>query len=160
YLMSPRGDRATFAATHLLSVLEKIVIRTACAASILAILALVMLTGCPAVQGITVKSAYGRGITYSGIGSTYEWMPPDSTTQPGNAEFDTIRRTKLEEALAKKGFCQAEGGQPDFLIRTVVGRAMVSGYETNPHGKFYDEGTLTMDVIDPKTREEIIWRGT
>ena len=112
---------------------------------------------------------------------TYDWHP-GSRPKDGDA-VATLTASRVEravdETLKAKGYTRATSGAPDFHVasQTAVGRRIEAvpsasvGVGYGGYGwrrgfavgtsdvRTYDEGTLVLDVIDPRTKS-LIWRGT
>jgi hypothetical protein len=118
---------------------------------------------------------------------SYRWLEPPLREAPReegaaavdpfvhNTLLDKRVRDAVETALAARGYREADGDEADFVLRyEVVSREVVrdspvyvsGGYGYRYYGggtvysntTTYQEGTLILDVIDPKT-ESIAWRG-
>ncbi|UCG32545.1 MAG: DUF4136 domain-containing protein [Phycisphaerales bacterium] len=111
---------------------------------------------------IEVSSAYGPGVKFGGIGTTYDLKPLDEETakkrRTVNPEFDTYLRETIERGLAENGFVKSDKGGVDFWLDYYVARLKGTDRRASAHGVTYDEGSLLMEVIDPDTRE-LIWQG-
>jgi hypothetical protein len=99
---------------------------------------------------------------------TYSWLEERDST------LVTKRvRAAVDEELARRGYRAAESA-PDFLVATHVStqeKVQVTdwGYTCSPrYGWYggshldvwqYQEGTLLLDVVDPKSRQ-LVWRGS
>ena len=118
--------------------------------------------------------------------ASYDWMDPDDTSTNHLRAYDSLTHSRvlsaIEDQLFIKGYIKQVGGTPDFLVAyhaavegkldtTVIdthyGYAAPSawGYQMRPasyrevRAYAYEEGTLVIDVIDPKT-SQLIWRGS
>ena len=142
----------------------------------LAALAL-LLVGCPKSPQVT--SDYNpRTSAGTADWTTYAWMP-HPTGEDKRMDPVIAGRIKLavEKALNDRGYRQAFGQAPDFLVgyhaaarsrvtsQTVntyygQGYGKGGGYPTGvqTHTREYDQGTLILDVYDAKTKE-LVWRG-
>lgn len=106
---------------------------------------------------------------------TFGWGPADAlpTGDPrldNNSLFKDHLEGAVEKSLAAKGFTHAASGTPDLLLHyhaSVTQRLQVDsadrrfGYcyrDCQPHVVQYDEGTLVLDVVDPRTNK-VVWRG-
>jgi len=138
-------------------------------------LVLVALAGC---SQFTVRSDYDRAASFTGL-RTYDWQPGPKRDigdpRIDSRLLDSSVRNAVDRELATKGYAKASSGTPDFLVdyRAVEkGKSdMVSMprwygsagvFVTGPSDTYtyhYDEGTLLVDVIDPKTMQPV-WRGS
>jgi hypothetical protein len=107
---------------------------------------------------------------------TYNWLPV-----PEKADIDSLDVMRVQKAVNSE--MQAKGlelasDNPDFLIAEHLGKKdKVSirnwGYDYSPYGGYwggywgpggvstfqYEEGSLILDFVDPKTKN-LIWRGS
>ncbi len=125
----------------------------------LAVVIVLLVGGC---ADIKVESAYGRGIKFSGIGSSFDWSrgAPEGMAAwvADNPRLHALIQEMIERHLARNGFVKKTTGTPDFWIRYHVGRRMREDSSVSPHGISYEEGSLVLDVLDPGTGQ-LIWRG-
>lgn len=128
------------------------------------------LSGCASMN---VSSYVQRG-TDLGRFRTYDWGPAAarSTGDPrldSNPFFDRRVRDRVEEALARRGFEKADEDAPDLLVhyhasvtQKIDVRELDQGYaytaDDDRRPYVYDEGTLFVDLIDPRTNT-LVWRG-
>ncbi len=149
--------------------------------SLLVIVAL--FTACAAK--VQVKSEYDPAADFSNL-KTYAWIPG---SKKGGTVTGIIRnefvhatvRSALETQLARKGYERIFSGMPDFWIRyyaalrtrlvvqtnydsglgglSELQRSAALDTPTRSRVAEFDEGTLTLDVVDPKT-DRLMWRGT
>ena len=107
---------------------------------------------------------------------TYDWLPI-----PEKADIDRLNIQRIKNAvntqLEAKGL-KMVSENPDFSIASHVGtkdqvRVTNWGYSYAPYGRYwggawgpggvdvyqYEEGTLILDFVDPKTKN-LIWRGS
>ncbi len=117
------------------------------------------LLGC---QGIEVKSAYGPGIRFDGMGKTWDWAPEakmglrnELTLSP---EHDALLKRLISEELARKGYVQQEKGQADLAVDYAVTRGSRGGLRESTFSPVRTEGSLVIDMLDPATGKHI-WRG-
>src|SRR5438067_232020 len=80
------------------------------------------LVGCNAGGPITVVSAYGPGIKFSGLGPSYAWAPEPAEGRIGSPGLHELIHSYVEKRLAAKGFAKNSTGAADFLIDYRVGR--------------------------------------
>lgn len=120
------------------------------------------LAGCDQPEGMRVSSAYGKGIKFDGIGSSYAWAPDSMQVgqqyRPESPEADAELTRVIEEELAKKGFHPASSGGPDFFIRDGVYLETRTDSSVIASGVTYEKGSLFIDVLEP-VRGQLIWRG-
>lgn len=111
---------------------------------------------------IEVSSAYGPGVKFGGIGTTYDFKPLDEETAKKrrvmNPDFEQYLRETVERGLADSGFVRSDRGGVDFWLDYYVARLRGTDRRASAHGVAYDKGSLVMEVIDPDTRE-LIWQG-
>ena len=139
-------------------------------------LVILALAGCARVS---VTTDYDRSANFSGL-RTYTWRPgkQQGTGDPriDSTLLDARMRAAVDRVLAAKGYQKAAPeATPDFLVGYhAVVRQKTSiqtintwyGYRVGARGGWpetythdYDEGTLLIDIIDPKTNQ-LLWRGT
>jgi len=134
-------------------------------AVILALIAIVFLTGCSTIQ---VETDYNREVDFSKY-KTYRWIPHVKGTEDNPLMNDPLIESHVRNAvnteMAKKGFTKIEEGHPDFLMAyyfTARNRVDVTHYygywypQTNVYR--YQEGTLVIDMVD-REEKQLIWRG-
>ncbi|MBT8042121.1 MAG: DUF4136 domain-containing protein [Pontiella sp.] len=136
----------------------------------------VALSGC---SSVTVSRDYDLSADFSNL-STYAWkhaeQPRTGNARIDNDLIDARVRAAIDAELAGKGFTLAKPSAADFQIayfleykQRIGGSAVSFGIGTGTYSRFggigydigisdYDEGYLTIDVIDPADGE-IIWRG-
>ena len=113
---------------------------------------------------------------------TYDWAPAESESPKDPRVQNDLLEGRVHDAvdaeLSSRGFTRvAEGATPDFWITyhagveakidvTTIQQAYpyYRGYSrwggySETYVRNYDEGTLILDVIDPKT-ERLVWRGS
>jgi hypothetical protein len=107
---------------------------------------------------------------------TYRWWKLPLNEKPGHSEreglLDWRVRNAVERELAARGYAQDTAGTPDFVVRYDVRLHEEStssfreylAYRADGGGKDmgdalmgYEEGTLTLDVVDVATRR-LAWR--
>jgi hypothetical protein len=130
--------------------------------AVILLLAAAMLAGCAQLEPAAISWYYGPGIKYHGLGSTFAWSPHESETRlyhhHGSPAFERLARKTIENAVEAKDFRQAAPQTADFWLDYRVGKHEVEDSMVNPHGEVFEEGTLVLDVVDPKS-DELIWRG-
>jgi hypothetical protein len=138
-------------------------------------LLLVCLAAC--APAIKVGQDYDPAAKLDGL-HTWAWQPgfPRPTGDPrlDSGLLNERIQSALESGLATKGFSPAAVDEADFLVAYHVAieskldaRTMYTGY--GPYRGWgggattivdqYEQGTLLVDFIDPKTHN-VIWRGT
>jgi hypothetical protein len=136
----------------------------------------VMVTGC---SGMSIRSDYNPQANFDSY-STYAWLPAPTTGDPrlDNAILEGRIKAAVDNALAEKGFRLADNADDaTFWVGYhigIEGRMDVTtvnsyyGYGWGPwYGgayrdtqvRYYDQGTLLIDVIDAGA-QELAWRGT
>ena len=116
-------------------------------------------TGC--ARKMEVYSAYGPGMQFSGIGSTYDWLPvkKEETGDPhaDNPHVHKLVRETVETHLAASGFTKRASGTPDFWIDYGIAREEKG--DLVGQTDVYHEGSLILRVIHPETGK-LIWHGS
>jgi len=125
-------------------------------------------------SSVKVSSDFDSKVDFAGL-RTYSWMTaPESTSENVRRELEQNRliegrvKKAVNAQLAAKGLRET-AQDPDFLVAFHTGledRLDIQswGYDYGPWGKGgpstvpYQEGTLILDFVDPKS-ENIIWRG-
>jgi len=139
------------------------------------IAALLLITaGCGGPR-LTVDSDYDTATDFSKY-KTWSWMPGK---KPSEKDIDSLSQKRIvetiDEELPRRGLAKvAEGGDLSATYQiSVVHKIEASpatvgvGYGWGPAHigvsktptREYDEGTLILDLVDPKTKT-LIWRGT
>jgi hypothetical protein len=122
----------------------------------------VMFAGCSEAGPEAITWRYGPAIRYAGLGETFAWFPHNPRQMAyhyhGNTQFEQLVHRTLEGALTAKGFQPAADKSANFWIDYRLGKRDVEDSNINPHGEVFQEGSLVLDVLDPKT-SELIWRG-
>lgn len=145
---------------------------------LLGVVLIAALGGCSTMR---VTSDTDPSAKFTGYKS-YNWMAeaPKKTGDPridGNSILASRIRSAVERQLAAKGYEKRSSGTPDFLVgyhaslekKTSV-RMLNDHYRYGPGWGWryrgpqtyvydYDEGTLILDIVDPKTRK-LLWRGS
>jgi hypothetical protein len=111
---------------------------------------------------ITVRSAYGPGMKYEGIGSAYDWAPGarKNSGDPwlDRPELHELLRRVIEAEMTAKKFHKSPAKAPDFWIRYAIAYQMETDRNASAHGVTYDRGFIILEVLDPSTKE-LIWQG-
>ena len=106
--------------------------------SIVALMGTTIVAGCSDAGPVTVKSGYGKGIKFSGLGPTYAWSPSPSMDRAnpalGSAEFGELVRKVVEAELAAKGFAPASAEPANFWVDYRIGKQKKTDSGVNPHG--------------------------
>ena len=135
------------------------------------------LAGC---SGMTIQSDYNPQADFSRY-STYAWLPAPQTGDPrvDNAILEGRIKTAVDRTLAEKGYRQVAADQATFWVGyhlSVQGQMDVTtvnsyygygwgpwyygpGYSQNTQVRYYDQGTLLIDIVDAQARE-LVWRGS
>lgn len=138
---------------------------------------LAVVSGC---SSISVQRDYDQSVDFSAL-QTYAWkyeeQPKSGNPRVDNDLLDDRIRTAVESDLETKGFEREEALHADFLVAYYVqykrrisgdtwmfgiGSGFYDGYGggvgVNTTINDYDEGYLTIDIID-RTTDKTIWRG-
>lgn len=141
-----------------------------------ALAAAAVLAGCTSVS---VTRDFDDSADFSALHS-YAWkyaeQPKAGNSRIDNDLVDQRVREAVDAVLASRGYVKAEGGDADFQVayfieykQRIGGSSVSFGIGTGSMGRYggvgyntgisdYDEGYLTIDIIDP-AREKTIWRG-
>lgn len=129
---------------------------------------------------MTVTSDYDTSADFSGL-KTYQWKglsPASVDPKADNAILASRVENAVDLALSPKGFQKVTSGTPDFWVRygaAIETRMDVQSFDYGPYGPrggrygnwdrsrntttfYYDQGTLFLDIVDPKTNN-LIWLG-
>jgi hypothetical protein len=141
------------------------------------LLGAVVAGGCSSMQ---ISSDYDPSVDFSRLQS-YGWMP-DSRPDTGNPRLDSslldarVRRA-VDIQLAARGHSEVSPDEADFLVSYHVGLEskldVDTFYDSYGYGwgrgygpmmydtvvREYEQGTLLLDFVDPKTRN-LVWRGS
>jgi predicted phage gp36 major capsid-like protein len=133
-----------------------------------AAIAALAVMGCATMQ---VSSFIARGTDFN-VYRTYDWAPADqlATGDPrlDNNEFFQERvQTAVEKGLGARGLERAASGRADLVLHyhaSVTQRVDAGGVDQK-YGycegcvpSVFDAGTLTLDVVDARTKR-LVWRG-
>jgi hypothetical protein len=136
-------------------------------------LALIAAAGC--TPPLTVDSDYDVSTDFSKY-KTWTWLPG---AKPSEKDIDTLSeqriRAAIEAELPKRGLAKAGDGADlsvtfKISVQHKIEQSSASigiGYGWGPAHvgvsksptRSYDEGTLILDLVDPKTKT-LVWRGT
>jgi hypothetical protein len=118
-----------------------------------------LVTGC--AKKMEVYSAYGPGMQFSGIGSTYDWLPvkKEDSGDPhaDNPHLHKLVRETVETHLAASGFTRTASGTPDFWIDYGIAREEKGDLVGQTY--VYHEGSLILRVVNPETGK-LVWHGS
>ena len=121
-----------------------------------------MFAGCSDGGPEAISWRYGSAIRFSGLGENFAWLQHNPAQMAyhhhGNAEFEKLVHKMVETALVAKGFRPVSSGPANFWIDYRLGKREVEDSNVNPHGEVFEEGSLVLDVLDPKGGD-LIWRG-
>lgn len=136
-------------------------------------------------SGISVNSIHDPQYGFSG--DSYVWAEQE-VIQSAELPYDLIDRVVKEvfdDQMSSQGFSKATSGRPDYVLLYYVGQEQVTRVSTTTYPGYYggygrwgrrgwggvgvggtrvnvsqyDEGSLTLDILDGQS-EELIWRGT
>ncbi len=134
-----------------------------------------LLAACTTIQ---VSTDFDPGIDFGAL-ETYAWLP-DSERRHGDPRIDNTLldqrvRSAVDRELEARGFRILQSGTPDFLVThfaAVDRRIRVDQIYRSSRGpgwgqsgwsdtvvNEYEQGTLLLDVLDPRSRN-LMWRGT
>src|SRR5262245_38221351 len=143
----------------------------------LIMLAGLVVAGC---SRFSVRSVHDPAANFRDL-RTYAWLPPEQAAPADqrvqDRYLDRRLRTAVDTELRAKGFRPADPGQqPDFLLNYRLATSPASSLVADPDVRFggsawmawpdasavysqsYDQGTLYIAVIDPRTKR-MIWVG-
>lgn len=117
------------------------------------------LNACTEPKDMVVHCAYGPGIKFSGLGSSFAWTPalPRETGDPrvDNPNLHALIRDTVDAQLRALGFTWKNPAAADFWVDYYVARRDPGALTSEQAPR----GALVLRVIDPKT-EQLIWQGT
>jgi hypothetical protein len=138
---------------------------------------LVLVVGCSSIYGVSYD--YNKYTNFARL-RTYDWLPFAANNENRkNEKIDNINLTRIRTAvsnqLESKGL-EVSSEHPDFLIAvylktkerlSVINYGGPYVYPYYGYGPYwgtsrivqYEEGTLLLDFIDPKSKK-LIWRGS
>ncbi len=130
-----------------------------------------------ACSSVKVDRDFDPGYTFTSL-SRYAWLP--QADQSEDYDKDSLQdrriRTAVDATLTEQGYQKVSPENADFLVHYFTGSktrrdethvTVGMGYHTLPwtmgartetRVRDYEEGQLTLDVIDPGSRQ-LIWRG-
>lgn len=140
-----------------------------------ALLAAAVAGGCSTIE---VSSESDPGADFSRL-SSYGWLPetrpPTGDSRLDGSLLDARVRSAVDTQLAKRDYRRVPPEAADFLVSyhaALEKKIEVDTiYSTAGHGaggsvveseaveREYEQGTLLLDVVDPKTRQ-LLWRGS
>lgn len=143
-----------------------------------AILIVFLAIGTAAAQKFSYD--YDRSLDFQKF-RTFSWMPNITPPMPMNVQPEVVDRwirQAVEEQLTAKGMTQSDPAQADLMISYLTfAQATMSSQEadaqdinrlpyghwrpfaaTLPDSRLRTEGTLIVDLVDPKT-QKLVWRG-
>lgn len=142
---------------------------------------LTTLLGCAPVD---VKTQVSSAASFTNL-KTYGWLETNSLAKSPvpvtNPEVSGAVRDAVDKSLKKKGYLKQDGDDVDFLVAWFGGvekkvkletinhfydssgygtlaAAMPEKVEEGARPREYEEGTILIDVLDPKSHKAI-WRG-
>ena len=135
-----------------------------------------VLTAC---SRFNVRSDWDRSADFRAL-HTYAWLPREDAApadQRAQDRFiDRRIRSAVDTELRAKGYAPADSGEPDFLLNYRLASEPASVVRADPRAYFggggwfgwpnagsfytesYDEGTLYIAVIDPRSKR-MLWVG-
>jgi hypothetical protein len=141
-----------------------------------------MISGC---GGVDVQTETAKGADFTGFLS-YGWLdvaaPDAGEVRANSPEVAAWVKASVDRQLLKKGYVKSTNGQPDFLLswlgaveKKVKVESINHLYSSYGYGSVaasmpletmkggvereYEEGTIILDVLDPKTHK-MLWRGS
>jgi len=133
---------------------------------------------CSCAKPMNIKSEYDPMVRFSNF-KTYDFAPGQVIDVPDkrvhNEFLDSKLRSAVEKRMAKKKFEKVSSAVPDLWVdyNAVLEKGQkirkrlsldirdlgTEGGEVKRYRTHFDEGTLILTMIDPKT-SRTIWRGT
>jgi hypothetical protein len=119
---------------------------------------------------LSVTHDYDTQVDFAPL-KTFGWMAQPSRVSTKMGLYDKRIKDAVNSQLSAKGY-ETKSSNPDFLIAYHVGVSNKIdvqdwGYNYGPRGYAsgrdisvyqYTQGTLILDIVDPKTKQ-LIWRG-
>jgi hypothetical protein len=140
------------------------------------VLILAVAAGCSTMR---IETDWDTTADFSGL-HTYAWLPePDRSAEPPRVDNTLLARRvhrAVDAELAQRGIAKVDAKDADFLVtyhaaqdskldvqtvNTGFGYTVGTwgwGFGTETYVRSYDEGTLILDIVDPKTHQ-LEWRG-
>ncbi len=114
-----------------------------------------------ACSNVTVNADYEPETDFSAF-DTYAWFPQTPTSTVSEILIERIQNAVNAE-LDGKGMKRVEPGEASLMINqrvSVTEKLQVNDpYFAYDRFQTYEEGTLLIDLVDPKTNR-LVWRGT
>ena len=147
-----------------------------------------LITALAFTTAFKIKTDHDKKEDFSVL-KTYNWLPePDTKTGDPRIDDNSVLAQTIKDAVenefAEKGFTKQTVGKPDFLVgwhgsidQKMDKMTLDNYYGYGPGGwgvsvsrpatpgmaetyeRAYEQGTLVIDIVDPKD-EELIWRGS
>ena len=133
--------------------------------------------GCSSLK---IHTDYDPGVDFARLQS-YAWLPdprpPTGDPRLDNSLLDGRVRSAVDSQLAARGHRETSPDEADFLVAYHVALETKLDVDTIHHGygygygrwyggmssstrvREYEQGTLLLDFVDPKTRQ-LLWRGS
>jgi len=117
--------------------------------------------GCSSIYPVDVQSAWGPGVKFTNLGSTFDWAP-DAQVGPGspraaNPQVHELVLKTVTQELTAKGYEKISAERPDFRLDYRVGMSLLGDTTGDGTLQQYPEGSLVLYVIDPASGKWI-WR--
>ena len=134
---------------------------------------LLFLLGC---ASFPVSTDYDPGFDFSKLRS-WDWAPVEPTISIGDPRLQgDLMRARVERAvqatLTARGFERVKSGADFWIVYHLASETKLDVdtiYRTGPYGRYtwpeqtivreYEQGTLLLDVLDPKSGL-LVWRGS
>ncbi len=143
-----------------------------------------LLSGLMGCAPVDVKTQVSPDVVFTNF-TTYSWLDTDSVAKSPipitNPEVNNTVRDAIDKNLQKKGYKRLSDGDVDFLVawfggveKKVKVETIDHFYRNSGYGTLaaampekvaeaartteYEEGTILIDVLDPKSHKAI-WRG-
>ena len=110
---------------------------------------------------IRVYSYHGPGMQFDSNAETFGWLAaPDETQRQIREKYASIDqqfRAFMTEALAARGYVEADPGPPDVWLEYRFGRRVTGNPDQPAKDKRY--ALITFDVLEPN-KLRLIWRSS